>query len=95
VERVVSPEPESYDALETGITASCPICGVDIPLPHTDTPDENGLSVVLDRGIADEHIDMHTRCTCRWEMRGFNATTNAPVVRRVTNLGCPVHGEPA
>lgn len=82
---------KSYDALSTGLTIQCPICKVDLPVPHTDQPTEEGLSVTLDRAIADEHVDMHTRCRCRWETRGFNAATNAPVIRRITNLECPVH----
>lgn len=82
---------DSYDALETGITIECPICKVDIPMPHTDQPDENGLTVTFDRAIADEHITMHQQCTCRWQT-SYGGNANTPSIHRISNLGCLVHG---
>lgn len=75
------------DALDTTISVECPVCYVDIPLPHTDEPTAEGLSVTFDRTIAEEHIQMHSKCTCRWEV--LHSTPR--VTRCITHGSCEVH----
>jgi len=46
----------------------CPRCGTDIPCPTATTPTDQGLSVALDTTLVQEHVDMHARCTCVWDV---------------------------
>lgn len=73
--------PQNVNALTTSITIRCPICDVRIPAPHIDTVDGNQLSVTLDLALVNEHIHMHTRCTCAWD-RGH-------ILAYVSD--CPIH----
>ena len=75
------------DVTETGITFDCPLCGVDIPLPHTDTADPNGLTVALDTEVYMEHAIMHADCLCEWVKTGEGAKA---VIARV-NPDCRFH----
>jgi hypothetical protein len=77
---------DHHDALETGITVTCPVCKVDIPCPHMDEATEDHLSITLDRTWVEEHVEMHQHCTCRWSSPDGGTT-----VRRITNLNCEVH----
>lgn len=78
-------ENHTYDELETTLTIKCPLCRVDIPMPHRDTATSDGLSIELDSAVADEHIEMHLHCTCRWHDDGDG------VVSRYANPDCQVH----
>lgn len=67
--------------VKMAISATCPVCQVDIPLPvRENIPTEAGLSVELDVTLVAEHGRMHVRCTCAW-----------PHGRRLHDPTCPEH----
>lgn len=44
----------------------CPACGVKLPVFASNTPTKEGMTRTFDETYVDEHVAMHTRCTCLW-----------------------------
>ena len=63
---------------------TCPLCSAPIPVPPSDKPNAQGLSIGIDDTLVEEHIAMHRACTCHW--------ANG----RITAVGadCMVHASP-
>lgn len=61
----------------------CTICGAALPAPLLDQPDSRRLSVTFDETFIDEHIQMHTDCTCGWSVETGD---------RMHDFFCKVHG---
>jgi hypothetical protein len=64
---------------------SCTLCGAGLPVPTTAVPGSPG-ALALDSTFVDEHVEMHTTCTCHWDgLLGLMA-------RLDTDPTCPHHG---
>ena len=62
----------------------CPLCRAPIPVPASDQPNAQGLSLGIDDTLVEEHIAMHKACTCLWSLSGLERI----------DPGCIVHASP-
>lgn len=77
--------------MTTGINVKCPLCGVMIPMPHTDEASPEGLNVVCDMQYVREHTVMHASCTCTWE-QGHDAAGDVTSHIVDVEADCAHHG---
>jgi hypothetical protein len=60
----------------------CPVCPAEVPVPEV----SSAGGVTLDDSYVNEHVEMHTTCTCLWNGEVGQRTITA------TDETCPNHG---
>lgn len=65
---------------------NCTLCGAELPVPEVTLTGSAVEALTLDDSYVNEHVEMHTTCTCEW------GGDTGHMVMEESDVDCPHHG---